>query len=77
MELGMTERLILGRLTDDSELLTLLRAIDAHRADAYLRELIAETQAAEPNIYKIIQVASKLAERKEGVQRYVIEAKKG
>ena len=76
MELGMTERLILGRLTEDPELLTLLRAIDSERAAVYLRELLEETQSGDPSIYKVIQIASKLAERKEGVQRYLIEAKK-
>src|SRR5947207_15831972 len=75
MELSLSERLVLGRLTDDEELLSLLRALDADRCVTYQRELIEETQAAQPNLNKIVQLASKLAERKEGVGRYVIEAK--
>lgn len=77
MDLGMTERLILGRLTEDTELMALLRAIDANRCETYLRELLDETQATEPNISTIIQIASRLAERKEGVERYKIESKQG
>ena len=75
MELSLSERLVLGRLTEDEELLSLLRALDADRCVTYQRQLIEETQTAEPNMSRIIQLASKLAERKEGVQRYVIEAK--
>lgn len=76
MELTMTQQLILGRLTEDQELLAVLRAIDADRQEFYLRTMIEETQSAAPNIHYIIQLASKLAERREGVNRYCIEAKK-
>ncbi len=76
MDLGLSEQLVLGRLTDDEELLSLLRALDADRCIQYQRELIDETQSAQPNLYKIIQLASKLAERREGVKRYLVEAKK-
>jgi len=75
VELTLSERLVLGRLTDDAELISLLRAIDLDRCIEYQRQLIEETQSAEPNLSKVIQIASKLAERKEGVQRYVIQAK--
>ena len=75
MDLSLSERLVLGRLTDDEELLSLLRALDSDRCIFYQRQLIEETQTAEPNLHKIIQLASKLAERKEGVTRYLIEAK--
>jgi hypothetical protein len=75
IEIGQTEKLILGRLTEDPELMTLLRAIDTARVEVYLRELLDETQSEEPNIHKIIQIASRLKERREGVQRYVTEAK--
>lgn len=75
MELSLSEQLVLGRLTEDGELLALLRAIDADRCIHYQRELIEETQSAQPNMPRVIQIASKLAERKEGVQRYLIEAK--
>jgi len=75
MDLSLSERLVLGRLTDDEELLSLLRALDSDRCIFYQRQLIEETQVGEPNLNKIIQLASKLAERKEGVTRYLIEAK--
>ena len=74
MELTESERLVLGRLTDDAELITLLRAIDSDRLITYQRELIAETQEQEPRPSVLIQIGSKMAERKEGVDRYLIEA---
>lgn len=74
MDLTESERLVLGRLTDDSELIALLRAIDADRCIDYQRELIEETQAQSPNPNVMIQLGSKMAERKEGVDRYLIKA---
>lgn len=74
MVLTESERIVLGRLTEDGELLSLLRAIDADRCITYQRELIEETQSATPNPNVMVQIGSKLAERKEGVDRYLIEA---
>lgn len=75
MDFTETDRLVLGRLLDDPELLSLLKSIDSTRAEFYLSELLHETQADSPNMNKIIQLASKFAERREGVQRYGIESK--
>lgn len=74
MNLTESERIVLGRLTEDGELLSILRAIDADRCISYQRQLIAETQSDEPNPNVMIQLGSKMAERKEGVDRYLIEA---
>lgn len=74
MDLTESERLVLGRLTEDGELLSLLRAIDADRCISYQRQLIEETQSQEPNSNVMVQLGSKMAERKEGVERYLIEA---
>lgn len=74
MQLTETEHLVLGRLTEDKELIALLRTIDSDRVVTYQRELIEETASAHPNPNVLIQLGSKMAERKEGVDRYLIEA---
>lgn len=74
MELTESERLVLGRLTEDRELIALLRTIDADRCITYQRQLIEETQSGTPNPSVMIQLGSKMQERREGVDRYLIEA---
>jgi len=74
MELTESERLVLGRLTEDPELVALLRMIDADRAIDYQRKLIEETQSTQPNPHTMVQLGSRMAERKEGVDRYFIAA---
>ncbi len=71
MRLTLEQRLVLGRLTDDAELLALLQLIDADRAEFYQNELVAETQSTVPNSSVMVQLGAKLAERKKAWKLYL------
>ncbi len=75
MEFSQAELLVLGRLTDDPELLAVLLRIDAAREAMLLDQMRQESQTLEPNTNLIIQHGARAAERAYGARAYVEQAK--
>ena len=71
MELTQAELLILGQLTDNPELLAVLRKIDKKRESEHLEQMRSESQTLEVNPNLIIQYGAKASERRIGCQLYL------
>lgn len=71
MELTQTDLLILGRLTGDPDLFSLLQRIDADKETQYLKQMRDESQSSTIDTNLIIQYGAKASERKIGCGLYL------
>ena len=71
MDLSQSDLLVLGRLTGDPDLCSLLQRIDADKERQYFQQMRDESQSINPNTNLIIQYGARASERKVGCGLYL------